>query len=172
MNRILALLALITCVTAAEIRPLPVPDTGLILGVPSDWVAVLPAEGTSIRLRQPTGEAGLAISVSTLTNGEGPAAFTQHALADLQKLLFQFDLLDWEFTEQRGPRTWSRMHFRFIHGETRWEQELWLTVDQFAGKQHAVAVAFSSVPANWPAWKPVFDRCINESTASRPVLTR
>lgn len=159
---------------AAELRPLPVPGTTLIIGVPDDWTAVLPADGTAIRLRRPAGEAGLAISVTTLPTGDGPAAFTQRSLAELQKLLFQFDLLDWEFTELRGTRTWSRLHFRFIHGETRWEEELWLTVDQATGTSpaQAVAVAFSATPATWAAWKPVFDRCLNETAASRPVLTR
>ncbi len=157
---------------AAELRPLPVPGTSLIIGVPDEWTAVLPADGTVIRLRRPAGEAGLAISVTALPPGDGPAAFTQRSLAELQKLLFQFDLLDWEFTELRGTRTWSRLHFRFIHGETRWEEELWLTVDQTTGTNQAVAVAFSATPATWAAWKPIFDRCLNETAASRPVLTR
>lgn len=173
MSRVLLMMLLcLDWLGAVELRPLPIPGTALIIGVPADWTPVLPADGTVVRLHHDTGDAALAISVTTLAPGDGPAAFTQRSLAELQRLLFQFDLLDWEFTEQRGTRTWSRLHFRFIHGESRWEQELWLTVDQSGGKSQAVALAFSASPAAWAAWKPVFDRCINESAASRPVLTR
>ncbi len=177
MSRCVVLLVLLLALSsvglgAVELRPLPIPGTTLLIGVPADWTAVLPADGTVVRLHHAGGDAALAVSVTTLANGDGPAAFTQHSLADLQKLLFDFDLLDWDFTVQRGTRTWSRLHYRFVHGEARWEQELWLTVDQSTGITKAVAVAFSSAPAGWAAWKPVFDRCINESAVSRPVLTR
>ena len=165
---LLASLAAVPAAAAAELHPLPVPGTTLVLAAPDGWTAALPADGTTLRLRRPAGDAGLAVTVSVLGPREGQAGFTQRSLDDLQRLLFEFDLRDWDFDARSGSRTWSRLHYRFVLGETRWEQELWLTV----ADDQAVAVAFTASPAAWAAWKPVFDRCIAEAGASRPVLTR
>jgi hypothetical protein len=161
-------LALCTCgmLPAADLRSLAVPGTTLVIGVPADWRTVEPADGTIIRLARPGGGGGLAVSVSVLPAGAGPAAFTQNSLAELQRLAYDFDLLDWDFTMRVGTRTWSRLHFRFVHGETRWEQQLYLTAEN----GQAVAVACSAKPAEWAAWAPLFERCIAETGGSRPVL--
>lgn len=151
---------------AADLRSLVVPGTALVIGVPADWRTVEPADGTIIRLARPGGGAGLAVSVSALGADVGPAAFTQNSLAELQRLAYDFDLLDWDFAMRVGTRTWSRLHFRFVHGETRWEQQLYLTVDS----GQAVAVACSAKPAEWAAWAPLFARCITETAGSRPML--
>ena len=164
------LVVLATCVSvlpAAELRPLGVPGTTLTLAVPSDWTTVIPADGTIIRLAKPGRDAGLAVTVTPLRTGEGPAGFTQRSLADIQRLAYDFDLLDWDFTLQVGARSWSRLHFRFISSNQRWEEWLYLTADSGQG----VAVAFSSVPAGWEAWKPVFERVVQEASGSRPTLS-
>ena len=64
--------------------------------------------------------------------------------------------------------TWTaRLHFRFVSGNQRWEEWLYLTTDNGQG----VAIAFSTLPTVWDAWKPVFERAIQESSGSRPLLT-
>ncbi len=152
---------------AADVRPLAIPGTSLVLAVPADWTTVVPADGTVIRLAKPGRDAGLAIAVASLRDGEGPAGFTQRSLSDLQRLAYEFDLLDWDFTHQVGTRNWSRLHFRFVSGNQRWEEWLYLTTDNGQG----VAIAFSTLPTVWDAWKPVFERAIQESSGSRPLLT-
>ena len=152
---------------AAELRPLAVPGTTLTIAVPSDWTTVIPADGTIIRLSKPGRDAGLAVTVTPLHEGEGPAGFTQRSLADVQRLAYDFDLLDWDFTLQVGARNWSRLHFRFISSNQRWEEWLYLTADSGQG----VAIAFCAVPATWDAWKPVFERVVQEASGSRPTLS-
>jgi len=150
-----------------ELRSIVVPGTTLTLAVPSDWTTVFPADGTIIRLAKPGRDAGMAVTVTPLREGEGPAGFTQRSLADIQRLAYDFDLLDWDFTLQVGARSWSRLHFRFISSNQRWEEWLYLTADSGQG----VAVAFSATPANWDAWKPVFERVVQEASGSRPTLS-
>ena len=162
----LACLLLAGAAMAVELRPETLPGTGITLHLPSAWQTVLPAQGTTIRRRQVNGTAGVAISITRTTLG--PAAFAQESLAELQRLAFEFELLDWDFTRQIRGRTWSRLHFRFVLGETRWEEQLWLTVDN----GQAVAAAFSARPAEWAAWAPVFEAALVGDGGSRPVLTR
>ena len=152
---------------AVELRSLAVPGTTLTLAVPSDWTTVIPADGTIIRLVKPGRDAGMAVTVTPLREGEGPAGFTQRSLADVQRLAYDFDLLDWDFTLQVGARSWSRLHFRFISSNQRWEEWLYLTADNGQG----VAIAFSALPANWEAWRPVYERVIQDASGSRPTLS-
>lgn len=163
---LIALTALVAPLTAADLRPVAIPNTSLVLAVPADWAPVLPADGTVLRLAKSGHEAGVAVAVSPLRDGEGPAAFTQRSLADVQRLLYDFDLLDWDFTHQIGARSWSMLHFRFISGNQRWEQWLYLTADRGQG----VAIAFSASPTTWEAWKPVFERAMQEASGSRPLI--
>ena len=166
--RFLSLIATsVLLLPAAELRPLAVPGTTLTFAVPSDWTTVTPADGTIIRLVKPGRDAGIAVTVTPLREGEGPAGFTQRSLADIQRLAYDFDLLDWDFTLQVGARSWSRLHFRFISSNQRWEEWLYLTADNGQG----VAVAFCTVPTAWEAWKPVFERVVQEASGSRPTLS-
>jgi hypothetical protein len=151
---------------AAELRSLVVPGTAIVIAVPLAWRTVEPADGTLIRVAKPDGGAGLAVSVAPLAPGQGPAGFAQAALAELQKMTYGFDLLDWDFNLTYGNRAWSRLHFRCVIGEIRWEQQVWLTADN----GQSVTVACSALPADWSAWAPVFERCVAESAGSRPVL--
>ena len=166
MNRWAFLLFLGLGLPAAELRPTIVPGTTLILAVPAEWTTVIPADGTIIRLVNRAHDAGMAVSVTPLLADEGPAGFTRRSLADVQRLAYEFDLLDWDFTLHVGVRTWSRLHFRFVSGNQRWEEWLYLTVDS----GQAVAVALSATPATWEAWKPIYENVMQESGSSRPVL--
>ncbi len=166
MNRWALWLLIGPLLPAVELRPVAVPGTTLTLAVPSEWASVIPADGTIIRLVNQAHNAGLAVSVTPLLADEGPAGFTRRSLADVQHLAYEFDLLDWDFTMRVGARTWSRLHFRFVSGNQRWEEWLYLTVDS----GQAVAVALCATPADWEAWKPIYENVMQESGSSRPVL--
>ena len=152
--------------SAAELRSLVIPGTGIVIAAPAGWMTVEPADGTIIRLAKPGGGAGMAVSVAPLSPGQGPAGFAQAALTELQRMTYGFDLVDWDFNLKLGRWTWSRLHFRCVIGETRWEQQVWLTADN----GQSVTIACSALPAEWSAWAPIFERCLAESAGSRPVL--
>ena len=158
--------ALLPALAAAELRSLVIPGTAIVIAAPVAWRTVEPADGTIIRLAKPGGGAGFAVSIAPLSPGQGPAGFTQASLTELQRMTYGFDLVDWDFNLKLGKRTWSRLHFRCVIGETRWEQQVWLTADN----GQAVTVACSALPAEWAAWAPVFERGLAESAGSRPVL--
>ena len=163
---LMGLCVLFSALCAAELRSLVIPGTAIVIAAPSGWVSVEPADGTIIRLAKPDGGAGFAVSMAPLAPGQGPAGFAQASLTELQRMTYDFDLLDWDFNLKLGKRTWSRLHFRCVIGETRWEQQVWLTADN----GQAVTVAVSALPAEWSAWAPIFERCLAESAGSRPVL--
>jgi hypothetical protein len=165
---LLASALLATTLCGAELRPVAIPGTGLQIGAPTAWTAVLPADGTVLRLGPANGQAGLAVTVSPLAEGQGLGAFTDASLTELRKMAYGFELLDWDFDRHVGARTWSLLHYRLGIGETRWEQQLWLTVDNGQG----IAVACSASPATWAAWQPVFARGVAEAGISRPVLKK
>ena len=167
MIRGLLLGLLSTAVSAVELLPIIVPGTTVTLAVPANWNSVAPADGTIIRLVNRAHDAGMAVSVTPLLANEGPAGFTRRTLADLQHLVYEFDLLDWNFTLPVGARTWSRLHFRMVSGNQHWEEWLYLTADSGQG----IAVAFSAAPAAWSAWAPIFENVVHEAGSSRPVLT-
>lgn len=155
-------------VSAADLRPAAIPGTTLTLAVPNNWGPVLPADGTVLRLGAANGQAGLSVTVSPLLPGQGSGAFTDASLTELRRMAYGFELLDWDFERHIGARAWSLLHYRIGIGETRWEQQLWLTVENGQG----IAVACSATPAAWAAWQPVFARCVAEAGVSRPVLKK
>lgn len=166
MRRFLAvLLGGLSWLNAAD-RLVPVPGTGLRVAVPADWREAVPERGAALALHQVGGSAGLAVTVSPVAVGTGPASFARAVLTELLDLGDGVSVLEHGFAFPIGVRVWSRIRYRLRIGPVVWEQVLWTTVEGERG----VCVTGSADPAAMPLWLPVFERAIAAASTGRPVL--
>ncbi len=73
------------------------------------------------------------LAVLSQPTGDGPAAFAQHCLDDLQRIGDGFEVVSFEFATALGNRTWSRIRYKLRLLDKTKVQELWTTVDAGQG---------------------------------------
>ena len=162
MKRLGLLLALTTLLSGADLM---IPGTDLPLPVPNGWRAVVDP-GTVLALEAPDRRLRLAVSTRVLQDGEGPAAFAQRCLADVQRLLPGVVLEDWMFAETRAGRSWSRLRYRFHLGEADYRQVQWITISGTTG----ICISLGGAPGHDPL--PQATSLEQDLWGSRPILTR
>jgi len=155
-------LALATTLGAADMA---IPGTDLRLPIPTGWRPITDP-GTVLAVESPDRRGRLAVSVQPLREGEGPAAFAQRCLADVQRLLPGVVLEDWTFAELRGGRTWSRLCYHFRLGEAEYRQVQWITASATQG----ICISLGGAPGQDPL--PQATSLEQDLWGSRPILTR
>ncbi len=160
MRRFLVALVLAGALTAAEGA---IPTTDLRLPIPAGWKSIVDP-GAVLAIEAPDRRLRLTAAIQPLTDGEGPAAFAQRCLADVQRLLPGVVLEDWTFAEPRAGRTWSRLRYRFHLGEAEYRQVQWITVSGTTG----VCITLGGAPGVDPL--PAATALEQDLLGSRPVL--
>lgn len=180
MPRWLPLLMLASVVSAQD-HAVPVPGTELTITAPAEWTVAKAVDGATLILRGATpadadlddagrerGRPSLAVSVVPLPSDATPAGMALDALQDLETLLTHFDpILDREYVQQIGGRSWYCRHYTFQIGQLEFEQELSITA---AGK-NVLFVTASCDRAHYAANRPAIDAMIGSMGGSRrPVI--